>query len=49
MDPWNPILNSSMSQQIVIEETHAKIRDRVSVAIMALVSSLLILGWAFGL
>jgi hypothetical protein len=43
MDPWNPILVSSVAPEI--EELHASIRDRVSVGIAAFVGVSMLVGW----
>ena len=43
MDPWNPILVSSVPPEI--EQLHASIRDRVSVGIAAFVGVSMLVGW----
>ena len=43
MDPWNPILVSSVAPEI--EQLHASIRDRVSVGIAAIVGVSMLVGW----
>ena len=43
MDPWNPILVTSVNPEI--EELHASIRDRVSVGLAAIVGVSMLVGW----